>query len=150
MKTLAHPRHAEEIRRRLKAVRPESAAQWGRMTAPQMVCHLTDALRMASGSKDVSPAAGVVQRTLVKWVALYVPVPWPADIQTRPELDQQCGGTTPTEFLRDVEQLETLLAEVRGRRGGFPPHPIFGRLSQWQWMRWAYLHADHHLRQFGV
>jgi hypothetical protein len=30
------------------------------------------------------------------------------------------------------------------------PHPIFGPLSYPQWMRWGYLHCDHHLRQFGA
>jgi len=29
------------------------------------------------------------------------------------------------------------------------PHPIFGAMKPWDWMRWGYLHADHHLRQFG-
>jgi hypothetical protein len=30
------------------------------------------------------------------------------------------------------------------------PHPMFGDLTSWQWMRWGYLHTDHHLRQFGL
>jgi len=30
------------------------------------------------------------------------------------------------------------------------PHPIFGWMSEASWMRWAYLHTDHHLRQFGA
>jgi Protein of unknown function (DUF1569) len=29
------------------------------------------------------------------------------------------------------------------------PHPIFGPMTAKDWMRWGYLHADHHLRQFG-
>jgi hypothetical protein len=29
------------------------------------------------------------------------------------------------------------------------PHPIFGRITRAEWLRWGYLHADHHLRQFG-
>jgi len=29
-------------------------------------------------------------------------------------------------------------------------HPIFGRMSLWEWQRWGYLHTDHHLRQFGL
>ena len=33
--------------------------------------------------------------------------------------------------------------------GPWPRHPIFLDLTQTQWMRWGYLHADHHLRQFG-
>jgi hypothetical protein len=32
----------------------------------------------------------------------------------------------------------------------WPTHPIFGRMSEAAWMRWAYLHTDHHLRQFGA
>jgi hypothetical protein len=29
-------------------------------------------------------------------------------------------------------------------------HPIFGAMSERAWLRWGYLHMDHHLRQFGV
>jgi hypothetical protein len=29
-------------------------------------------------------------------------------------------------------------------------HPIFGPMSDAAWLRWGYLHMDHHLRQFGV
>jgi hypothetical protein len=28
-------------------------------------------------------------------------------------------------------------------------HPIFGPMSKADWLRWGYLHMDHHLRQFG-
>jgi hypothetical protein len=29
-------------------------------------------------------------------------------------------------------------------------HPLFDAMSERDWMRWGYLHVDHHLRQFGV
>jgi hypothetical protein len=29
-------------------------------------------------------------------------------------------------------------------------HPIFGAMSAGDWLRWGYLHMDHHLRQFGA
>jgi hypothetical protein len=29
-------------------------------------------------------------------------------------------------------------------------HPAFGRMARGDWMRYAYLHTDHHLRQFGL
>lgn len=41
MKTLARERDKAEIVRRLRVVGPESARRWGRMTAHQMVCHLS-------------------------------------------------------------------------------------------------------------
>jgi hypothetical protein len=89
---------------------------------------------------------------MLKWIALYAPMPWPRGMKTRPETDQELGGTPPDEFERDVKQLELArdrfansLAIVAAR-----PHFLFGKLSEGEWARWAYLHLDHHLRQFGL
>jgi hypothetical protein len=121
------------------------------MSAHQMVCHLSDSFRMAMGQKAVSHATGLLQRTIVKWIALYLPLEWPAGILTRPEVDQELGGTKPVDFAGDVAQLETLLKVVTSKEGCvWQDHPIFGRMSETEWLRWAYLHVDHHLRQFGV
>jgi hypothetical protein len=116
-----------------------------------MVCHLSDACRVALGEKAVSRATGPLQRTLVKWAALYVPVSWPTGIPTRPEIDQYDGGTKPTQFAADVAELERLLRRIRDKTDfDWPAHPVFARMSRGAWLRWAYLHADHHLRQFGA
>jgi hypothetical protein len=117
-----------------------------------MICHLSDAFRMATGGKPVSDATGRLQRTVVKWTALYLPVRWPAGIPTRPEIDQQGAGTSPVDFVADVAELEALLERFATREQGvkWPAHPIFGRMSEAAWLRWGYLHTDHHLRQFGA
>jgi Protein of unknown function (DUF1569) len=151
MKTLGRRRDQAELLHRLKTIRPDSAARWGRMSAHQMVCHLCDSFRMAIGRKRVSAATGPLQRTILKWIVLYAPVRWPAGIVTRPEIDQAQGGTRPGEFAADVTQLESLLALVTaGSVDWQAHHPIFGRMSEAAWLRWAYLHMDHHLRQFGA
>jgi len=152
MKTLARERCKAEIVRRLRTVRPESARRWGQMSAPQMVCHLSDSCLMMTGQKPVSDATGRLQRTLVKWIALYLPLRWPAGILTRPEIDQHVAGTKPVDFATDVAKLEALLELITTREKGFewPVHPIFGRMSRAAWLRWAYRHMDHHLRQFGA
>jgi hypothetical protein len=152
MNTLARARCTAEIIRRLRTVRPDSAPRWGQMSAHQMICHLCDSCRMAMGEKPVSDASGRLQRTVVKWIALYVPARWPPGIPTRPEVDQQAAGTRPVEFAADVAGLEALLELIttRKKESGWPAHPIFGRMSQGAWLRWAYLHTDHHLRQFGA
>lgn len=94
-----------------------------------------------------------MRRTLVKWIALYAPLPWPEGVRTSPEIDQ-CGGagTPPGDFAADVAHVEALMQEfasgavdLEGRA-----HPIFGRMSRSAWLRWGYLHVDHHLRQFGT
>src|ERR1700704_3346942 len=112
MKTLARHRDRAEILQRLRAVRPESARRCGRMSAHQMVCHLSDSFLVVTGQKPVSHSTSVLQRTVVKWIALYVPLPWPAGIPTTPEVDQERGGTRPVNFATDVAQLEALLEHV--------------------------------------
>jgi len=152
METLAHETCRAEIVNRLRRLGPTSTRRWGRMSAHQMVCHLSDGCRMATGAKAVSGASGPFRRTVLKWIVLYGPLRWPAGILTRPEIDQLCEGTRPTDFDADVAELEALLEHVATREQGFPwpVHPLFGRMSQAAWLRWAYLHADHHLRQFGA
>ena len=152
MRTLSRPRDKKEVLRRLRTLRPDSVRQWGRMSAHQVVCHLSDAFLMGTEQKPVSHRSGWRERTIIKWFALYTPLRWPQGIQTRPEVDQEVGGTKPTVFDEDVATLEALVEIVTSRPEFFTgrSHPIFGPLSDAAWMRWAYLHMDHHLRQFGV
>jgi Protein of unknown function (DUF1569) len=152
MKTLGRARDNAEVRQRLRQLRPDSVRHWGRMSAHQMVCHVSDAFRMALGRKAVSHASGRLQRTVLKWTVLYVPLTWPAGIPTRPEIDQERGGTGPIDFDADVAELERLVEAVTtaGAEFTWPVHPIFGRMSHAEWLRWSYLHMDHHLRQFGL
>jgi Protein of unknown function (DUF1569) len=152
MKTMARPADKAEIVRRLKTVRPGCTRKWGRMSAHQMVCHLSDAFRLVTHQKAASPATGIVQSTLIKWIALYVPFSWPQGVPTRPEMDQEIEGTKPGDFAADLADLESLLERITTVQKGYdwPKHPIFGRMSESAWMRWAYLHVDHHLRQFGL
>jgi hypothetical protein len=122
------------------------------MSSHQMVCHLGDSFRMVMGHKPVSHATSLLHRTIVKWIALYLPLTWRAGILTRPEIDQEVGGTRPLDFAADVAQLEALLELVTAKTRSFDRqlHPIFGRMSDADWLRWGYLHMDHHLRQFGA
>ena len=153
MKTLARADDKAEILRRLQTVRPDSPRRFGRMSAPQMVCHLSDSFRAVMGRRQVSHKSNVFGRTVVKWFALYGPVRWPAGYPTRPELDQVAGrGTAPAAFERDVADLAALVEEVTSaaRTFAWHAHPVFGRMADSDWLRWAYLHMDHHLRQFGA
>jgi hypothetical protein len=121
------------------------------MTVHQMLCHLDDSYLTAFGEKPVSPAGGLMRGPLVKFVALYVPAPWPKGVPTRPEVEQGIGGTPPADFERDRQRLlETFARFCRSEGALAPRHAIFGSMKAADWMRWGFLHADHHLRQFGV
>ena len=153
MKNLRNAKDKEEITRRIARVRPDSSRLWGRMSAHQMICHLSDGFRLYMGEKKVAPASGMYPSKVLRWIALWAPMQWPHGFKTMPELDQEGGGgTSPVEFARDVRELQNLLERfVRQPRDfSWQTHPHFGEMNELDWMRLAYLHADHHLRQFGA
>lgn len=152
MKLLLNVDDKLEILHRLALVRPDSQRLWGKMSPHQMVCHLTDGFRMYMGEKRVAPVGGIYPSRVLRWIALWAPMPWPKGFQTMKELDQQGGGgTSPVEFARDKQELSSLLERFTHtpRDFTFGVHPHFGVMSEREWMRLAYLHADHHLRQFS-
>ncbi len=114
------------------------------------MCHLAASYEMAAGDGSCSERTGPLQRTVVRFGALHVPLQWPRGVPTLPELVEGAPRVQPGEFAADQARLlraydRFASATVAGRA-----HPIFGPLSQWEWMRWGYLHADHHLRQFAL
>jgi hypothetical protein len=152
MKTLADPVVKQAILERLRKVSLEKERRWGSMTPNQMLCHLSDSFKGVIGEKPLGRKDNLASRTLVKWIALRAPITWPHGVKTMPEMNQAIGGTPPAGFEEDRGELEQLLDRwTRANRDfQWTQHPIFGPLFEWEWQRWAYLHVDHHLRQFGV
>jgi Protein of unknown function (DUF1569) len=150
MRTLESKSDRESIAGRISALSPSDARLWGKMSAHQMVCHLCDSYKLALGEKSVSMATGFLQQTLIKFIALRVPAKWPHGTPTRPEVEQGIGGTPPVDFGADRAYLLSILDRFCSTP--IDPkirHPFFGPMTRRDWMRWGYLHADHHLRQFG-
>jgi hypothetical protein len=148
MKSLASVEVLSETRARLREVRVSDRPRWGKMTAKQMVRHLGCAYEIALGERTVRPIKGLPP-VAVKWAALRSGVRWAKNIQTPPELKRAIAEHGEDEFdtlVRGViDKMETL---AKGARTA-PTHPMFGPMTEKDWMRWGYLHADHHLRQFG-
>jgi hypothetical protein len=121
------------------------------MTARQMVCHLNDSFLGMMGEKPMTAPRFSLWR-LTKCGALHIPMQWPHGVKTRPEFEQGVGGTPPREFGADLGTLSATIEKFtqKPRAFEFRPHPMFGRMTDKEWMRWAYLHCDHHLRQFRV
>jgi len=151
MKLFNQPECFRELNDRLDYVQADTPHKWGKMNAPQMICHLTDSFRGVMGRKPMEIPGGHFGRRLMKWIALSTPTKWPQGVPTRPEIDQFIGGTPPGDFEADKRDLKAIMAEfVQQPRGfEFRPHPIFHEMTEQEWMRWGYRHMDHHLRQFG-
>ena len=152
MQSLAEASVQQVIVQRVRALSQDTPPRWGKMTANQMLCHLRDSYLSAFGEKKISEMPNVPLRSLIRFLVLYSPTRWPQNLRTRPEVDQTIGGTPPVNFQSDRESLLSVLQRFvqYGDRFQTSSHPVFGRMSERDWLRWGYLHADHHLRQFGV
>jgi hypothetical protein len=152
MKSLSDSRCKDEILARLANMRSDTPRRWGKMDARQMICHLNDCFLGVMGDRPMEIPKGFSMLAVMKWFVLYTPIRWPQGVPTRPEFDQHTGGgTPPAEFEADMHNLIKSMEKFTARPRNFHlrPHPMFKEMSEADWMRWGYLHMDHHLRQFG-
>lgn len=146
MPTLADAPTRAAVLARLARLTPDATPAWGRMTAPQVLAHLTDAFRMAFGELPCAPRHVAVARTFpMKHLLLYV-LPMPKGVPTAPEL----LARTATDWEAEHAHCAALIGRFDAPPAAWPEHPFFGPLTGAQWGRLAYKHTDHHLRQFGV
>jgi hypothetical protein len=118
------------------------------MSVGEMVCHVREAYSLAMGEWIASPIKLRLGGPVLKWMALRVPTQWPKGVPTVPEL-KPGNVVAPMEYRHDVAGLVAALERFVLLRENRNAHAFFGRMEPWDWMRWGYLHADHHLRQFG-
>ena len=146
-KTLFDPADRQAILARLARLESTTPRRWGRMQAPQMLAHLTQSMRMATGELAVEPKDVIIRHTPLKELILYV-LPWPKGTPTAPEL----LARVPVEWDAEMAALREAIDALahRSRELPWPDHPAFGRLSAAQWGLLQYRHADHNLKQFGV
>jgi hypothetical protein len=148
MKSLASAEVLSETRNRILRVRAEDRALWGKMTATQMVRHLGLACDIPLGERTVEPVM-VPMPKLLKFMALRSGLQWGKGLKTPKELelalDEDCSAEFDELVAVAIAKMEMLLGEARC----VETHPFFGQMTAGDWMRWGYLHADHHLRQFG-
>lgn len=152
MKNLQTDADRAEIIGRLRTISAATPRLWGKMSANQMICHLSDAFRGVTGKIKIAPTGTVFQRVVVKRLLMYLPSMAVKNYPTSPEINQEIGGTQPKDFASDAAELERLIAAFCDEKTDFSnwSHPFFGQLSRRQWSRWAYVHINHHLRQFGA
>ena len=138
--------------RRFEQINENSERQWGKMNVNEMVCHITDQLRMALGEIDYRDKSSFVSRTIIKFLAVYVIQAPKEKVQTLYELDPMKGGTQPTQLEQDktvfVEKLQMLCD--RAPDEPLHAHGTFGKMSRRQWGILIYKHLDHHFRQFNA
>ena len=147
MKSIFNSRDHLELHERVQRLTTSQKPQWGTMTPLQMVAHLSDSLRMASGELEVAPKKVPLRFAPLKQLVLYL-LPMPKGVPTSPELVRRKPGDWSEEIAGLREELNGLVE--RGAEALAASHPAFGKLSAKQWGVLIYRHMDHHLKQFGV
>jgi len=148
MSTFWNQATRDDLCRRIALLTPQTKARWGKFTSAQMVAHLNDAMRMATGELPVSPKKLPIRYFPLKQLILYV-LPFPKGAPTAPELLARCDGADlkceQAEFVTLVKQVSEKSASDR-----WPEHPAFGPMSHPAWGKLISKHTEHHLKQFGL
>ena len=104
------------------------------------------------GERSVAAVKGPPP-ALMKWVALRSGLRWPRNLKSTPELSRAIAeddlGCDESAFDERVKAATNRLEMIGAGRQWATTHPFFGPMTAADWMRWGYLHRDHHLRQFG-
>jgi hypothetical protein len=149
MKNILNLKDKHEVLSRISNLELSFQPIWGQMNVNEMVCHIADQLRLALGIKVADPVGNFRKEKILKWLILWgMPTP-KGKVQTVKELKQGAGGTKPTSFDCDVKLLINLIEDFDvSFKTNSRKHPAFGSLTKNQWGRLAYIHLDHHLKQF--
>jgi len=148
MATIFDPTTRAAVHERVSRLRPDARPLWGRMTAPQVVKHLGQALKGGLGEIPVGPPRGPFSKAPLNWVVIHL-LPWPKGKAQSPA---EFLGAEPADWEADLAELRALIdrTAAKGPRGDWPPSPALGAISGASFGVLTYRHVDHHLRQLGV
>jgi hypothetical protein len=148
MKTLANDNDVREIRGRMESLTADDRAVWGLMSVAEMVCHVREAFALGLGEWTAAPVKGPLPAPVLKRLALWMPMQWPHSVPTVSELKKE-NAPSPKVFAEDLLTALAAMEKFVAAKDNRTKHAIFGSMTPTDWMRWGYLHTDHHLRQFG-
>jgi hypothetical protein len=69
MKSLSNTQDYAEIMTRLGKLQADSQRRWGRMTAHQMLCHLSDSFQAKLGNRTSTMADNLFTRTVPRTIS---------------------------------------------------------------------------------
>ena len=148
-KSLFNQEYNASIVARIRQLRPDSQAQWGKMNVAQMVKHAQQPLRVAIGELKLKQnIIGFLFGKMAKNKFLKT---------------KSMGKNLPTdkhfiisdipEFEAEREKLIALVHQMAVKGSDIitkEAHPFFGKMTIEEWDTLQTIHLEHHLEQFGV
>jgi oxepin-CoA hydrolase/3-oxo-5,6-dehydrosuberyl-CoA semialdehyde dehydrogenase len=136
----------------LEKLKADSKAEWGTMTAKQMLLHLTQSSKMMHlGITKLL----IKEKYTEKAIAfLYTDKPISRGIEIPKDIGYNFddGITENIEQLKDelIESANTMLSYLTENTDFKAIHPFFGELTAEQWLLFQKKHFTHHLSQFDL
>ena len=136
----------------LENLKADSKAEWGTMTAKQMLLHLTQSSKMMHlGITKLL----IKEKYTEKAIAfLYTDKPISRGIEIPKDIGYNFddGITENIEQLKDelIESANTMLSYLTENTDFKAIHPFFGELTAEQWLLFQKKHFTHHLSQFDL
>lgn len=148
-KNLFDKNAANEIISRIKKLEVSQSAKWGEMNPTEMLYHCNLAnMQILEGEQDyIKPS---FKQKLLRFLSLHIVPQFPKNLKgaavndTHGRID---AGRFDEQKNRFIEIITAFPARNKPVR---LVHPSFGYLSTKQWGVAAWMHMDHHLRQFGI
>jgi Protein of unknown function (DUF1569) len=148
MRSFSNSEDQLSIRERLSSVQSHDERQWGVMSVAEMVCHVRGAFLAAMGEIASSPIPTPMSPSALKAIPLWEATPWKPNFWTIPALKQGAPAIRIGNFEQDLAEALAEMDRFCDPEQMHVDHAFFGSMSYEDWMRWGYLHTDHHLRQF--
>ena len=140
----------EEYLSRVAALKQETTHCWGTMTVDQGIHHLNLACGSGLGFYQLPDESYLLARTIFRWIL----VDWYPEqpVGLRLPADFKIPHDQHFDFHDEKSKLMVIIdtACKAKDKAAWGPHPMFGKMSLWEWGKLLQIHIDYHLRQFGV
>lgn len=148
-KSIYSPESIQEILGRIEKLQPDHRPKWGSMSAVEMLAHCNMAHYSILKVQPSGDAPTFKQR-LNKLVFFYLKKEFPrlAKGPRRFDMKGKVDGAAFQDEMSKYKHIIRKYGKLEGRLIG--NHPRLGPLSHEEWGRFVWMHADHHLRQFGL
>lgn len=154
-KSIFDPAVKAEVLQRLEKLNHDTVPQWGVMKPNQMLRHLIEANKIATGEITSANRSNFFTRTLIRKFVLDAKVPSLNMIKKRPivtfpEINIVERGIHSAEFNTEKQNLIKDIDRVLAAKEFVPRSPLIGKMSRENWGQLGYSHIHYHFTQFGV
>lgn len=131
---------------------PEAKGQWGVLNGIQMVEHMSDSVREATGKLKLTVLTPADRVEKMKEFAM-------SDKDFRPNTPNSKMSATPPparnktmqEAIKEFEnEVADFISYFENNKGGTLPNSFFGNLNYEEWIQLLWKHGVHHCKQFNL